>query len=321
MQRHNEPQRIDDGNWYILIAGLPRPDQPIYLASGLSLRPLRSPLSVFDLAAAGAAGFREWAILEPFAPICSCEIETAADAATLPGYDTLNRAWLVSALLVLRGFSRHLAVACSSYSWDMVAGHQERTSSVFHQQVSEEGVESAVYRSKRDLPPFRGDILDFHRQLLANDKPRQQKLSKEDMRWIQRHFDTFNQLANESDSFRFALEAAVSWRYSKEPRSAVAELWSGIEAIYGINQELVYRISLLSASLLEPRGESRKRRFLAIKRLYGLRSKVVHGEPLPEERINAAMRDSYNLLRSLLLLSVERGHALGSNDFDQAMFE
>jgi hypothetical protein len=124
-----------EGNWYVLIAGLTRPGEPLTLAPGLSLIPLQSPLSVFDLAAAGAAGFREWAVLEPVSQICACEIETAKDSDIIPGYDTLNRAWLASALLVLRGFSRHLAIACSAYSWNKIAGHQERTSHIFREQL------------------------------------------------------------------------------------------------------------------------------------------------------------------------------------------
>jgi hypothetical protein len=56
---------IHQGNWYVLVMGLPRPEQPLTLAAGLTLVPLDSPLSVFDLAAAGAVGFREWAMLEP----------------------------------------------------------------------------------------------------------------------------------------------------------------------------------------------------------------------------------------------------------------
>jgi hypothetical protein len=45
--------------------GLPRLEAPLTLAPGLTLVPLDSSLSVFDLAAAGAVGFREWAMLEP----------------------------------------------------------------------------------------------------------------------------------------------------------------------------------------------------------------------------------------------------------------
>ena len=48
------------GNWYVLIFGLTRPEAISVLASGISLRPLDARLDVFDLAAVGAVGFREW---------------------------------------------------------------------------------------------------------------------------------------------------------------------------------------------------------------------------------------------------------------------
>src|SRR5262245_43619859 len=110
MSEQSPSLEAHDGNWYVLIAGLPRPATARTLAPGVSLRPLENPISVFDLAAVGAVGFQGWAVLEPVAPTCRSEIESAKDAAILPGYDTLNRAWLASTLLVLRGFTQHLCV-------------------------------------------------------------------------------------------------------------------------------------------------------------------------------------------------------------------
>jgi hypothetical protein len=275
---------------------------------------------VFDLAAAGAVGFREWAMLEPVSRACTCEIETAKDSDVAPGYDTLNRAWLASALLVLRGFSRHLGIACSSYSWSLIAGHQRRTANAFHEQAKGEGVEAAIHRPKCDLPPFKGNVLDFHARFLVDRGARTDPVSPDDARWIATHFATFNKLASGSEAFRLALEAAIDWRYAKEPRLAVGRIWSGIEAVFGITSELVYRISGLCASLLEQRGQPRKARFQAVKRLYGLRSKAVHGEPLPQEQLMSAMNDSHRLLRDLLLLTIEKGHVLGADDFDDALF-
>jgi hypothetical protein len=318
---HQPPQpEAHDGNWYVLLAGLERSEAPLTLAPGLTLVPLDSPLSVFDLAAAGGVGFREWAMLEPLSRACTCEIETAKDSAIAPGYDTLNRAWLASALLVLRGFTRHLGIACSSYSWNLVAGHQERTSPVFREQVRAEGIEAAVYRPARALPAFKGNVLDFHLRLLTNDDARTDPVSSEDAAWIRQHFGTFNRLASESEAFRLALEAAIDWRYAKEPRLAVGRLWSGIEAVFGITSELIYRISSLCASLLEDRGELRKARFQAVKKLYALRSKAVHGESLSQEQLSLAMNESQRLLRELLLLTLEKGHGLGADDFDDALF-
>lgn len=309
-----------EGNWYILVTGMRRPEAPLTLAPGLSLVSLASPLSVFDLAAAGAVGFREWAVLEPVSHACTCEIETAKDSDVTPGYDTLNRAWLASALLVLRGFSRHFGVACSSYSWNLIAGHQKRTAHVFQEQVEREGVDAAIYKPKRDLPPFKGNLLDFHARFLIDRDARTDPVSRDDAAWIFAHFGTFNRLASESEAFRLALEAAIDWRYAKEPRLAVGRIWSGIEAVFGITSELVYRISSLCASLLEDRGQPRKARFQAVKRLYGLRSKAVHGESLSKEQLVSAMNDSYRLLRELLLLTIEKGHVLGVEDFDDALF-
>lgn len=308
------------GNWYVLLCGLPRPADTLTLTPGISLRPLAEPLTVFDLAAAGAAGFRSWAVLEPLSAACLCEIESARDSDIVPGYDTLGRAWLASALLVLRGFTRQLCVACSAYPWGNIAGHQKRTAHVFKEQSQTEGVHAAVYASKRDLPSFKGDILDFHLKLLVNKGARTDSVSAEDAVWVREHYDIFNRLASESESFRFALEAAIDWRYATDARAAVARLWGGTEALLGVTSELVYRISLLCACLLAPRGDDRKVKFQEVRSLYGLRSKVVHGEPLPEDRIAAALNDSFSLLSSLLLLIISRGRMLSQADFDEAVF-
>ena len=87
---------LHQGNWYVLVMGLPRPEAPLTLAPGLTLVPLESPLSVFDLAAAGAVGFREWAMLESASRLCTCEIETAKDSDVAPGYDTLPSRWVMT---------------------------------------------------------------------------------------------------------------------------------------------------------------------------------------------------------------------------------
>ena len=289
------------GNWYVLLAGLPRFESSTVLAPGLGLRPLESPLSVFDLAAAGAVGFKGWAALEPFGHACTAEIESAMDANITPGYDTLNRAWLATGLLVLRGFTKLWGVACSGYSWNLITGHQPRHSEHFKMQAQAEGIDKAVFQPKHSLPPFRGNLLDYHLSCFVDAGYRTDAPNEADATWMRTYFDTFNHLASDNEAFRFALEAAIDWRFAKEPRSAVARLWGGIEALFGVNSELVYRISLYSACLLAQRGQARKLKFDEVKRLYGLRSKVVHGE-------------------KLLLVAVERGKPITAEDVDDAIF-
>lgn len=299
--------KLDANNthWHVLVAGLPGVSNVVTLAAGITLEPLNEPLSVFDLAAAGAAGFRSWALLEPIASACTCELTIAPIVEHRSGYDTLNRGWLASSLLVLRGFSRHLSLACSNYSWNQIAGHQRRTSNTANDK----------------LPKFIGNVLDFHLNIVVNRDARVDAISPDDIQWMSDRFDTFNKMAANSDSFRFALESSIDWRFAKDGRTAIARLWSGIEAIFGISSELVYRISLLSAALLVPRGAQRREKFQEIKRLYGLRSKVVHGSKLSDEKIAEAVDGSFRLLADLLNLAIERGHPLTQDDFDKAVFE
>lgn len=177
-----------------------------------------------------------------------------------------------------------------------------------------------MYDSKCKLPPFKGSLLDYHLQLLVPAECRKDQVTGLDALWIQEHFPAFNSLAAESESFRFALEAFVDCRFAKEARTAIARLWSGIEAMLGIDSELVYRISLVAASLLEARGDARKRRFEEIKKLYGLRSKAVHGDKLPEDKVSFALGGARDLLGELILWAISTGHELGPKDFDDAVF-
>jgi hypothetical protein len=291
--------------WFVLLAGLQMEIEELELGPGLVLRHLKKPISVFDLAAAGAKGFREWAVLEPIAGVCACELESDSKSAREHGYDTLNRAWLASALLVLRGYGKHIPVACSAYSWNLIAGRSKVANS----------------RSlPTDLPRFKGGLLEYQLKVLTTPALLNEKLNAKDAGWINSHFETFNRIAAKSTQFRLALEAAVDWRFSKEPRSAVARLWSGIESLFRISSELVYRVSILSACLLEERGKMRKERFKDVKKLYGFRSKVVHGGNISEKKIVESMDGSFRLLCELLQLCIEKGHVLGSRDFEKALF-
>ena len=307
------------GNWYILLWNLDVEELLLKLGPGVYIRRLDGHISVFDLAAAGAAGFREWAMLEPFLPRCVCEIETTQDATIEPGYDTLNRAWLASALIKLKGFNAHLPLACSSYSWSLIAGHQERTKGVFEEELREKGVESAVYSARRALPTFKGQLLEVHTRLLVPENVKT-ILTKEDGDWINDNYEKFNYLAAKSEGFRFALSAAINWQYASAPRIAIAQLWSGIEALFGIDSEVVYRVSLQVASLLEERGVGRQDRFNKVKKLYGVRSKAVHGEELSDDKLNKAMNESFDILNRLLLVNIEKGRPFTRDDFEVAIF-
>jgi hypothetical protein len=295
------------GSWNVLVCGLLVAGESFELGSSLTLRRITSPLSIFDLAAAGAQGFREWATLEPFAPLVTAEIDSPINAATLPGYDALNKCWLVSALLVIRGFARHICPAVSGYSWNFIAGHQKRTSPAFKEQLIDEGPERAVFEPRIRLSTFQGGLLDYHLKLLIPKDTKSTAFDASEATWFSENLERFNTLAADDERFRFALEAAIDWRYSRDPRAAVARIWAGVESLLGISAELVYRISLSTATVIAPRGPERILAFKRLEGLYAVRSKAVHGEPLTEEKLFTGLHESFEVLRALLLDAVERG--------------
>jgi hypothetical protein len=301
--------------WHALVCGLPLTEDRFELGSSIVLQRLFNPLSVFDLAAVGAVGFREWATLEPLAPVATAELISPMSAATLPGYDALNKCWLASALLVLRGFARHLCPAVSAYSWNFVAGHQSQRSETFRRQLAEEGTSSAVYNPRDSLPQFKGGLLDYHLRLLIPRECKETPFDNAEAEWFVGNLEKFNGMAAEDERFRFALEAAVDWRYAKDARSGISRLWAGIESVFGINSELVYRISLLASTIVAPRGKGRVDAFRRIKSLYGIRSKAVHGEPLTNNKLRTGLYESFDLLRLLLLDAVERGSVRTEEDY------
>lgn len=307
------------GNWYVLIHGLSFPNEPLILAPGISLIPLPGPLTVFDLAAAGAAGFGAWNLIAQIGHGCSAEIESAKDSDLTPGYDTLNRAWLASSLLILRGFGNAMPVACSAYPWSTIAEMRKQQADWYVNALLKSGM-TAQSPDDGKLRPFRGHLLDFHTHMISLPSFRQDGPGGEDAAWCRSNFASFNSLCAESESFRFALEAAIEWRYSKDVRSAIARLWAGIESLFGVNNELVFRISAYGAALLHPRGEARASAFIRYKLLYGLRSKAVHGEKVGADKLLECVDGSYELLRSLLMYTVQLGRVPTDSDIHSALF-
>lgn len=307
-----------DSNCYVLLWNV-RCAGERRLASGLTLRPLNAPLSVFDLAAAGAVGFRGWACIEPIARDCVFEIESSKDSDVTPGYDTLNRAWLASALLILRGYGDMLPIAVSAYSWSLVAGFQKRTSEIRKNQIISEGPESAIANPVAELSRFTGHLLDYRLKLIGCPAAAHRDIADHDVDWIHVHYDAFNRMASSSERFRFALEAVIDWRYAHDLRSALARIWAGIESLFGINAELVYRLSITAASLLRPRGEARIEYAERIKKLYSVRSKAVHGDEVSAEKLSEALDQSFVLLRDLITHSIVLGRDIKERDIQVAI--
>lgn len=297
-------------NWYILLVGLPRPSAIVNVAPGLTLLPLSHRLRAFDAFGAVACGFREAGALADMMYGATCEFESAADNSTTPGFDTLNRAWLASTLLSLRGHWGAFCPAAISTSWCDLSQAPRDT--------WDEPAAVHEIKIRTDLS-LRGVLLDLHYKMLSIPIQETPPTEAEVFQWTRQYFGAANRLCAESAQFHFGLMAASDWRFSPDLRSAVARLWAGIEALLGINVELAYRASLVCAALLEEFGPARLALFKQVKLLYGKRSKAVHGDKISDSDLLDAASQSLNLLTRLLVRCLERDGVPTTSDQEVAL--
>ena len=82
-------------------------------------------------------------------------------------------------------------------------------------------------------------------------------------------------------------------------------LWAGIEALFAIDRELSFRLSLLSAKFLEPNDKTAaKGVYKQVKNLYKARSRAVHGGEMKGDS-KTLIHDSATLLHRLIRRCVE----------------
>ena len=99
-----------------------------------------------------------------------------------------------------------------------------------------------------------------------------------------------------------------------------ASLWSGIEALFGIQSELRFRLAALIACQLEPRGHARRDCYKAILKMYDVRSKAVHGSALQADALEAHIRDTRVLLSQLICRFTETGKAPTPDELESSLF-
>ncbi|SFI59178.1 HEPN domain-containing protein [Nitrosomonas sp. Nm34] len=147
------------------------------------------------------------------------------------------------------------------------------------------------------------EITNYHLRGLTG-APR--ALNDKEASWVEASFAKARDLL-ERDEFRNAVHCMATYRWHSHPRARLALLWSGIEGLFKIESEIVFRLSLYIARYLEPESNAkRKELFAAVKKLYKHRSAAVHGSPMK----NTAQDDvetSSKLLNQLILACIAKG--------------
>lgn len=200
-------------------------------------------------------------------------------------------AWWVLSALRIKTMGEFLVPAASTHSWSTISAVKD------------------------------GDCRAF----LVEDFPSARRLGKrpevtrEDLEWIDHNLLKFSNLL-ELPSFRLAVDSLTTHNHHPSPRLMAATLWAGIEALFGIGQELRFRLAAIVASVLEPRGVTRRELNGRIKRLYDVRSRAVHGSKVADEALVDHVCEVRQLLARLLRCFIEAGHLPTEAEWDDYLF-
>ena len=148
------------------------------------------------------------------------------------------------------------------------------------------------------------NVTDYHLYGILNDV---YQLSNEDEEWIKSNYNRAQKLLD-NDLFRTAIHSMASYRWHSHPRVRLAIIWFGIEALFKIESEISFRLSLYVAKFLATNDRNKeKETFDKVKKLYNSRSAAVHGGKIKDDP-NNLVSESASILNKLIRRCSELGH-------------
>lgn len=146
------------------------------------------------------------------------------------------------------------------------------------------------------------EITNYHLRGLSSSR----LISESEAKWLEKHFTTARKMLD-LQPFQNAIHALSSYRWHTLPSARLAILWSGIETLFEIESEIVFRLSLYTSRFLSPNNKAnRSKVFNDVKRLYKQRSAAVHGSKIKGDS-KAIVNESAQLLLMLVRRCVTTG--------------
>lgn len=207
----------------------------------------------------------------------------------------LQLPWIKSQLRIVGKGGADVATRAWNALWDVLL-----LSAIYGVPVN------CVLQSTAELAHFgeksRLSVIDYQRLTMPLDEAK--VLSEAECIWLEAKFEKAQLLLNQY-GLQNAVHCLATYHWHSLPRAQLALLWAGIEGLFGVDSEIVFRVSLYTAKFLAPNNMSMQQKiFLDVKRLYNVRSKAVHGGRLKGDPI-ASVTESVELLRRLIIACIE----------------
>lgn len=120
---------------------------------------------------------------------------------------------------------------------------------------------------------------------------------------------------------RFQIAASIAATVYVHPRTSiqVTSIFSAIEALLDVEQELKFRIALSISKLLAKDPVDRVALYRKMKKLYDIRSKCVHGGKLSKDSATTCRDDSLEILRQLIIVFAEKNELPSKEDLEEML--
>lgn len=261
---------------YLLLSGISVP-RVVRLAPGVDLLPWGEKVGPRPLLTGLDLLDQHFAMLQ--IPWITCQLRIVGKGGT----DVATRAWnsLWDALLLSAVFG--VPVNCGLQSTAELAHFTEKS---------------------------RLSVIDYRRLTITGDEVR--ALTEAECVWLEANFGNAQGLLSQH-GLQNAVHCLATYHWHSLPRAQLALLWAGIEGLFGVDSEIVFRVSLYTAKFLAPDSTLVQRKiFSDVKRLYTVRSKAVHGGRFKNDPSDS-VAESVELLRQLIVACIE-GNRLPSVD-------
>lgn len=129
------------------------------------------------------------------------------------------------------------------------------------------------------------------------------RMTLEDVQWIKLHMETALRFVNEP-KFQNAMQALTSFHCILYPSIRLLVAWSGLEALFGVDQEISFRLSLYVTNFLKS-DVDRYSEFEKLRRSYDDRSRVAHGAATKANAIDENATYTRDILRACLAKCIE----------------
>jgi hypothetical protein len=280
---------IDGNSWYFAIVGLESELDVLVLPPIAKIQRVIEPPGEVELASA----LKDRILFSTIGRYShKIRYELVIDrVAVSDNQGAFNIAWWIISALRIKTLAEILVPAVADYSWSTISAISDGRCYV---QMFED-----VPKAKIFGPPV--------------------KVSQVETDWIILNLIKFSTLV-EVPKFRLAVESLTENHFTNSERMVAATIWAGIEALFEIQIELSFRLAVVIASILESRGNSRKELYKRIKKLYGVRSKAVHGGSITGDKLKEHIIEARKLLSKLLCHFIEEGALPSEDEIDNYIF-